>query len=80
MDTYSCTRTLLSISGIWSKGTQLVEFQLWPLKTKAVQLQSIDPDLLDKKLLILDVVEHKVVDTITLSEFIDYLTENPPIE
>jgi hypothetical protein len=50
------------------------------LKTKAVQLQSIDPDLLDKKLLILDVVEHKVVDTITLSEFIDYLTENPPIE
>ena len=80
MDTYSCTRTLLSISGIWSKGTQLVEFQLWPLKTKAVQLQSIDTELLGKKLLILDVVKHKVVDTITLSEFIDYLKENPPIE
>lgn len=80
MDTYSCTRTLLSISGIWSKGTQLVEFQLWPLERKAVQLQSIDPDLLGKKLLILDVVKHKVIDTITLSEFIDYLKENPPIE
>ena len=80
MDTYSCTRTLLSIGGIWSKGWQLIEFQLWPLKQTATNLQTIDPTLLDKNLLILDVVKHKVVGSMPLSEFIGYLNEHPPLD
>lgn len=79
MDTYSCTRTLLSIGGIWSKGNLLNEFQLWPDKIKAVHLQSIDSSLLGRKLLILDVVKHKVVGSVTLSEFIEYLKLHPPL-
>jgi len=80
MDTYSCTRTLLSIGGSWSKGWQLIEFQLWPLKQTATNLQTIDSTLLDKNLLILDVVKHKVVGSLTLSEFIGYLNEHPPLD
>ena len=80
LETYNCTRALLSIGGIWSSGNQLAEFQLWPDKERAVNLQSIDSSLLGKELLILDVVEHKVISSITLSEFIDYLKAHPPLE
>jgi hypothetical protein len=80
MDTYSCTRTLLSIGGVWGKGWQLIEFQLWPLKQTATNLQTIDPALLNKNLLILDVVKHKVIGSMTLLEFIGYLNEHPPLE
>ena len=45
-----------------------------------MQLGSINSDLLGKKLLILDVVKHKVVGSVTLAEFIEYLKNNPPIE
>ena len=79
LETYRCTRSLLSIGGIWSKGNTLTEFQLWPDKIKALNLQSIDSSLLDKDLLILDVVKHEVVSSMSLSEFIGYLKVNPPL-
>ena len=77
---YSCTRTLLSVGGIWSKGWQLIEFQLFPSKKTALNLQKIDTDLIDRKLLILDIGNQAVVGSMELSEFLEYLMKHPILD
>ena len=74
---YNCTRTLLSVGGIWSNGWQLIEFQLYPSKKTALNLQKIDTDLINRKLLILDIGNQAVVGSMDLSEFLQYLMKHP---
>lgn len=75
MDTYLCTRLLVSLAGKWSKSQSLVEFQLMPDEKRISQLINLDKSLFDSKLLKLSVVDHKVLGTIKVSDLIDSYTE-----
>jgi hypothetical protein len=71
MDTYTCTRLLVSLAGKWSDALPLIEFQLMPDEKRIGQLINLDLNLYDSNLLKLYVVDHKVLGTIKVSEFIE---------
>jgi hypothetical protein len=71
MDTYTCTRLLVSLAGKWSDSLPLIEFQLMPDEKRISQLINLDINLYDSNLLQLYVVDHKVLGTIKISDFIE---------
>ncbi len=71
MDTYTCTRLLVSLAGRWSDSLPLIEFQLMPDEKRISQLINLDINLYDSNLLKLYVVDHEVLGTIKVSEFIE---------
>jgi hypothetical protein len=79
METYGCSRQLSSISGVWGISNLLNELQLWPDKIRVKQLKDLPVALLDRKLLVLDVNNHEVVDQITVGELRDYFQIHQPL-
>lgn len=71
METYTCTRLLVSLAGKWSDSLPLIEFQLMPDEKRISQLINMDTDLYDLNLLKLYVVDHEVLGTIKVSELIE---------
>ena len=71
MDTYTCTRLLVSLAGRWSDSLPLIEFQLMPDEKRISQLINLDVNLHDSNLLKLYVVDHKVLGAIKVSDFIE---------
>jgi hypothetical protein len=71
MDTYTCTRLLVSLAGKWSDSLPLIEFQLMPDEKRISQLINLDVNLYDSNLLKLYVVDHEVLGTIKVSDFIE---------
>lgn len=79
METYGCSRQLSSISGVWGISNLLNEMQLWPDKVRVGQLKDLPVALLDRKLLVLDVNTHEVVDQITVGAMRDYFQNHQPL-
>ena len=79
IETYGCSRQLSSISGVWGISNLLNELQLWPDKIRVKQLKDLPVALLDRKLLVLDVNNHEVVDQITVGELRDYFQIHQPL-
>jgi len=77
MESYACSRSLVSIAGIWNQSTPLIEFQLFPDKPRVSQLDIISGDLLERTLLILDSSSHEVVGKMSVREFRDYFKKHP---
>lgn len=71
MDTYTCTRLLVSLAGKWSDSLPLIEFQLMPDEKRISQMINLDVDLYDSNLLKLYVVDHEVLGTIKVADFIE---------
>ena len=75
-ETYACSRQLSSISGVWGENWMLIEFQLWPDRTRIDQLKQVPFELMGRKLLILDSVTHEVVGEIKVEDFKNYAIES----
>lgn len=71
MNTYTCTRLLVSLAGKWNDAQALIEFQLMPDEKRISQLINLDMNLYDASLLKLHVVDHEVLGTLRVSEFIE---------
>jgi hypothetical protein len=75
-ETYFCSRTLSSVSGVWSENWMLIEFQLWPDRMRIDQLKQVPFELMGRKLLILDSVTHEVIGAIKVEDFKNYAIES----